>query len=164
MVWQLVVLPGAQTVTETNGILISPGAAAGPASTVMAVTLEPVGGGIVVVPLLVSRLLPPQPTRPRITASGARASNRVMTTSLLNSSGGCVLRHETRNIGPPLKCAHPSACLQDEVRLHNRKMLMIGRVRSRRLAVLFEVIAKDLRQIRHGRPAPCHSKNLAGRR
>src|SRR5471030_489747 len=49
MVWQLVVLPGTQTVTEVNNELMSPigvPLTEGPESTVMVATFEPVGGGV----------------------------------------------------------------------------------------------------------------------
>src|ERR1700682_165024 len=100
MVWQLLVLPGAQTVTETKGVLtLAKLAPEGPAATVITATLDAVGGGGgIVVP---EPPPPPHAARTLSTASGASAISLRITPSLLKFGDGNILRQKRGNISPP---------------------------------------------------------------
>ena len=110
MVWQLLVLPGAQTVTETKGVLTlaMPLAVEGPASTVIIATFAPVGMGGCVGMVDVPEL-PPHPTTLKITAIGASAIDLVITPSLLNVGDGHILRQELWNVSPAEVRMHSTA-------------------------------------------------------
>ena len=110
MVWQLLVLPGAQTVTETKGVLtlVLPLAVEGPASSVIIATFEPVGMSGCVGRGDVPEL-PPHPTTLKMTAIGACAIHLVITPSLLNVGDGHIRRQELWNVSPAEIRMHTTA-------------------------------------------------------
>src|SRR6476619_4999460 len=119
MVWQLVVLPGAQIVTVTKGVLNTPAVPVGPASTVIVATLGP-GEAMLPDPPLpaeAERLLEPPPQADRAKMSWMRA-NRAMLRTQESLFTGC-RRRRSSAAGAPVHrpCLSRRAC---------------GRLRSRR--------------------------------